>query len=60
MVESELIQSTKVVLRLDEEETKWLKGIMQNPIRLSPCNPEAEAESTKQMRYRFWKALGGE
>jgi hypothetical protein len=49
------IKITKqITLQLTENEARWLKGIMQNPIGISS---EKEPEQNYKMRKHFWKAL---
>ena len=43
-----------IVLELSEEEARWLKGLMQNPIQSDLDN---EREEDKKMRHIFWNAL---
>lgn len=38
-------------LRLNDEETEWLKGLLQNPLT------NAEDPQTTMMRERFFNAL---
>lgn len=48
------------ILELTEEEAKWLKALMQNPIpnqRNPEGRPELEDEYDMDMRHRFWDAL---
>jgi hypothetical protein len=44
----------KVMLELNEQETRWLRALVQNPIG---CTPEKEPESDRNMRANFWEAL---
>lgn len=46
----------ETTLMLNQEETAWLKGLMQNPIS---CEPHEESKEEKEMRLSFWSALGG-
>lgn len=43
----------KVVLELDEEETTWLRGIVENSLG----EPSEETDEDKKMRLKFWDAL---
>ena len=45
----------RYVLILDEDEAKWLRGLVQNPIYVE--NPEDESDMDTEMRHRFWLAL---
>ena len=53
------IENTKTVtLVLNDDEAKWLRCVMQNPLY---CDDPAEEDvQDKKMRSVFWKALGGE
>jgi hypothetical protein len=44
----------KVMLELNEQEARWLRALVQNPIG---CTPEKEPESDRNMRANFWEAL---
>ena len=57
MPKTTIKKTTIVVLRLNEAEAEWLKGIMQNAINTSY---EKEEEKDRKMRFSFWKALGGQ
>ena len=48
------VQTTLV---LDEEEARWLKQIVQNPLWVD--NPDHEEPADREMREKFWKALNG-
>lgn len=50
-MEVEIKQSTAVTLRLTEEEARWLKSMVQNPLG------ENEDTRDRQMREAFWLAL---
>jgi hypothetical protein len=53
------VETTKTTtLVLNERETEWLKGLMQNPIGVR--FPQDEPEQDKEMRHVFWEALGGQ
>ena len=47
--------ASKVLLELDEDEAKWLREWMQNPIEVG-CTYD-EAEFDKSMCKKFWDAL---
>lgn len=47
----------KVVLELGDFEVQWLRNIMQNPIG---CSYEEELGGDREMRKKFWEALGGD
>ena len=52
------IETTKVTtLTLTEDEVRWLKGIVQNPMWVD--DPADEDHRDKKMRKIFWEALGG-
>lgn len=55
MAEAELVKTTYVSLKLTEEEAKWLKGIMQNP--LHGQLPTEEDETDKMHRGAIWRTL---
>jgi len=47
-------------LELTEEEARWLRGLVQNPIpnqKNPEGRPELEDEYDMDMRRRFWDAL---
>ena len=46
---------TEVALKLNEEEARWLKGIMQNPFYGQ--TPLDETAQDSKMRGIFWTAL---
>ena len=54
-MKSNKIETLELVL--DKDEIQWLKGIMQNP--LFDTKPTDENPKDKEMRKKFWKALGG-
>lgn len=54
MAKSEIKQSRTVTLELSEDEARWLKGIMQNPIG---CEYDHELIEDQKHRASFWKAL---
>ena len=56
-MKSKIITKTTIILKLEENEANWLKGIVQNPIG---CTLEDEGEENKKMRMSFWEALGGD
>lgn len=41
-------------LEFSEEEMRWLKGVMQNPIN---CNIIDETEYDQKMRKAFWASM---
>lgn len=45
--------TTEVTLCLTEEEAKWLKDVMQNPIN----NFEKEEKKDRTIRESFWATL---
>jgi outer membrane protein assembly factor BamE (lipoprotein component of BamABCDE complex) len=49
----------QVTLILDEEEAKWLKSLVQNPLKAdtSPKAFENEDPKSAEMRKTFWEAL---
>jgi len=51
------VKMVTIDLKLLGEEADWLKGLMQNP--LYGEHPNDESKLNKEMRLRFWKALGG-
>jgi hypothetical protein len=54
-MKTEIKTTTKVTLSLTEEEARWLKSTMQNP--LYGEHPADESDENKEMRERFWVAL---
>ena len=44
---------TQITLVLNEEEAKYLKGLVQNPL----CDPAQENPNIKRIRFSFWNAL---
>lgn len=44
-----------IILDLNEDEAKWLKGVMQNP--LNGKAPDEEDPIDKAIRYKFFGAL---
>lgn len=56
-MESKLEKKVVLTLKLNETETAWLKGIMQNPMWVD--HPDKEAPEDKKHRELFWAALGG-
>lgn len=46
-------QKVVVVLEMTEDEAKWLKNMMHNPIV-----PDEDHQSA-EMRKRFWECLNG-
>lgn len=47
-------KTIEVIMILNENEAKWLKSIMQNPI----C--DGESEKDRRMRKLFWDMLDQE
>ena len=49
----------QVTLILNEEEAKWLKSTMQNPMMadMSPRAHEKELPKDREMRNKFWEEL---
>lgn len=45
---------TTTILRLNEKEREWLKGVVQNPIGTTY---EEESLENNKMRQVFWNAL---
>lgn len=54
-MEVEIKKSIKFKITLNEEETMWLKNIMQNPF--SGQSLENEDKQDKSMRKLFWNKL---
>lgn len=52
-MESKTIITIKTELSLNEEETKWLHNIMQNPLHVPA---EGEDPRDKEMRIKFFNA----
>ncbi len=50
-------QTVIVTLTLNEDEARWLKGIMQNPLFVEDGNPEKENPVDRKYRQIFWDAL---
>ena len=48
------VQTTLV---LSEEEARWLKGLVQNPLWVD--HPDDENPKDKKIREAFWNALDG-
>lgn len=55
-MKSENITVTHYRLELTEDEAKWLKGIMQNPLSENE-DPRFEDPKDAAMRSKFWDAL---
>ena len=53
-MKSRAIKNVGARLILNNDEAKWLKSLMQNPIG---CSPDEEENDDKQIRAAFWKAL---
>ena len=49
---SKTIRSEKYVLELTEEEARWLRSVMQNPL-----SDEAESDEFNAMRSKFFEAV---
>ena len=45
----------QIVLTLNEEEARWLKGILQNPLWVD--SPDEEDPYDRAMRGKYWDAL---
>jgi hypothetical protein len=56
-MESELYQTTHFKLILNEDEARWLKAMVQNPVY--GVTPSEEPKEEKEMRSKFWSALKG-
>ena len=54
-MKSKIVKNVEVRLCLDEDEAKWLKDLMQNPIGYG--HDEDEENNDKLMRELFWDAL---
>lgn len=50
----EALITTTTILKLNEQEKKWLKNLVQNPIGIPY---EEESVESRQMRQIFWNAL---
>ena len=50
-MKAEVEETITVTLKLSEHEARWLKAMVQNPIR------DGEGREDSQMRERFWEAL---
>jgi len=48
-------KKVELVIRLTEDEAKWLKGVMQNPIGADTVREEQQID--RQNRETFWHAL---
>ena len=55
MAKSIINQKIEYTLILNEDEAKWLKGLMQNPI--FDETPEEEPKEEAKMRKSIWDAL---
>lgn len=53
-MKSKKITQEIVILKLEENEAKWLKDLVQNPIG---CEPDEEDKDSKEIRKKFWDAL---
>ena len=53
-MDSRIIKTAVITLELNEEEAKWLRDLVQNPL-LYP--PEKEPEKDKEFRQTLWEAL---
>jgi len=54
MIKSKINKCVVVTLTLEEKEARWLKGLVQNPIGVSP---DDESEENEKIRRCFWEAL---
>ena len=52
------MRETKYYLRLTEEEARWLKAVMKNPLH-GVLSQQEDPQSMK-MRKAFWNALPDE
>lgn len=50
-MKAEVEETITVTLKLSEQDARWLKAMVQNPIR------DGESCEDSQMRERFWEAL---
>ena len=50
----EALITTTTILKLNEQEKKWLKTLIKNTIDISY---EEESVESRQMRQIFWNAL---
>ena len=55
MARSVINKKIEYTLVLDEQEARWLRGLMQNPI--FDESPEEEPELDNQIRRSIWDAL---
>jgi hypothetical protein len=55
-MESDITTKTTTILKLNELETSYLKGLVQNPMCI---NPQDEGDFERNMRQSFWNALSG-
>ena len=46
----------RIILSIEAEEARWLKGIMQNPLH-GVIDPDEEDEYDTQMRHRYFELL---
>ena len=51
-------QEISIKLFLNEEEARWLMGLMQNPF--NGLSPNEENSKDSEMRNSFWTALQGQ
>ena len=54
-MKSQTTITVKVVLELDDEEARWLKSVMQNPLHNQDAYSEREQD--KEMRRKFFDAI---
>jgi hypothetical protein len=54
-MQSEVKIRKTTILKLDEDEVKWLQDVMQNPINGQDLSKEHSRD--RVMREAFWKAL---
>ena len=53
---STIKKSTTYILRLEEREARWLRGLMQNPI-VKENLPLNEDKTDREMRELYFNAL---
>lgn len=57
-MESNTDKTVKVTLRLNEEEARWLKALVQNVLLYIPKDEQVETTREETIRLSFWNALG--
>ena len=50
------IVKVRILLSIEAEEARWLKGIMQNPLH-GVTDPDKEDEYDKRMRRKYFEIL---